>query len=95
MVEEVFPLEKLATRTPLSVALTVQGKQLDPEWLESLSSVLQQHPGEAPVLFHVEDEGAYVEVIAGKGFTVVPSLALKEGLEVLLGEGAVRFRNGV
>lgn len=95
VVEEVFPLEKLATRTPLSVTLTVQGKQLDPEWIESLSSVLQQHPGEAPVLFHVEDEGAYVDVIAGKGFSVFPSLALKEGLEVLLGEGRVRFRNGV
>jgi len=95
VVEEVFPLEKLATRSPLSVSLTVQGKQLDPEWLGSLSSVLQQHPGEAPVLFHVEDEGVYVDVIAGKGFSVFPSLALKEGLEVLLGEGAVRFRNGV
>ncbi|GAG37341.1 unnamed protein product [marine sediment metagenome] len=56
---------------------------------------MQQHPGEAPVLFHVEDEGAYVDVIAGKGFSVFPSLALKEGLEVLLGEGRVRFRNGV
>jgi len=95
VVEEVFPLEKLATQTPLSVSLTVHREKLDSDWLESVASVLQQHPGESPVLFRVENEGAYVDVLAGKGFSVFPSLALKEGLEGLLGEGKVRFRNGV
>jgi len=73
----------------------VNGKRLDPEWLKGLATVLQQHPGEAPLLFRVKDEGAYVDVKAGKGFSVSPSLALKQALEALLGEGQVRFGNGV
>ena len=96
VVEEAFPLEELTARTPLTVTLTVKGELLDPEWLGNLSTVLKQHPGEASVLFHVEeDDGASVDVMAGTGFRVFPSPVLREGLAALLGEDRVRFQGGV
>jgi len=94
VVEEAFALDELAARTPLTVALTLKGEQIDPDWLEGLSSVLKKYSGEASVMFRVEDGGASVNVMAGTGFCVSPSLALKEGLEALLGEGQVRFQSG-
>jgi len=94
VVEEAFALDELAARTSLTVALTLKGEQVDPDWLEGLSSLLKKHSGEVPVLFHVEEGLASVEVMAGKGFSVSPSLALKEGLEVLLSEGQVLFQSG-
>jgi len=93
--DEVFPLDELETRMRLSVTLTLKEPEVDSERLEAVSTLMKEHPGEAPVLFRVEDEGESVGVMAGRSFCVHPSSELKEGLEALLGEGRVRFLNGV
>jgi len=93
--DEVFPLDELETRMRLSVTLTLKEPEVDSERLEAVSTLMKEHPGEAPVLFRVKDEGESVEVMAGRSFCVHPSSELKEGLEALLGEGRVRFLNGV
>jgi hypothetical protein len=76
------------------VTLVLSPEEINPERLASLSALIQQYPGDAPVLFHVEEEGRYIEVLAGGQFLIAPSLALKEGLESLLGERRVYFQNG-
>lgn len=92
--DTISPLAELPEQASPSVTLVLSPEEINPERLASLSALIQQYPGDAPVLFHVEEEGRYIEVLAGGQFLIAPSLALKEGLESLLGERRVYFQNG-
>jgi len=92
--EEVIPLESLDKKVSLSVNVTLSEEEIEPDRLARLKELLAEHPGDAPLVLHVDAEGGRFLVRAGKGFYVSPSVELRRGLEEIVGDGHVRVAVG-
>ena len=89
--EEAFALEEVASRTPVCLTLVLKEEEIVPERLQTIRSLMQAHPGTAPVLVRVEESTGQVEVRTGDGYRVTPSSSFREALEALVGKGRIRL----
>jgi len=92
--EEVIPLASLDKKLSLSVSVTINEDEIDPERLVRLKEFLSEHPGDAPLVLRVDSEGGRFLVRAGEGFRVSPSVELRRGLEEIVGSGRVSVAAG-
>lgn len=89
--DDVSPITELPTRMATTLTLMLKQEEIVPERLASLSDLMHQHPGTAPVRFRIENKGRAVEIAAGEQFLITPSPTLKRDLENLLGEDQVQL----
>jgi DNA polymerase-3 subunit alpha len=59
--------------------------------LPALRTLLERHPGEAPVILQVQGDAAVDEVVLGEAWAVQPGPPLERAVESLLGEGSYRL----
>jgi DNA polymerase III subunit alpha len=89
--EAVFGLDDarlLTWRRNATVHLTLGGA--DVPVLGALRETLEQHPGDAPVVLHVELPEKVDQVSLAEGFGVDPGPPLERAVTALLGDGAYR-----
>ena len=89
--EAVFGLEDprlLTWRRNATVHITLGGAGVP--MLGALRETLERHPGDAPVVLHVELPEKVDQVSLAEGFGVDPGPALERAVCALLGEGAYR-----
>jgi DNA polymerase III subunit alpha len=90
-VEEIVPLDKLASRSPAGVDLT-----LDPALSQSkmlkLRDLLTEHPGDVPVTLEMQFPDKVVRIATEARYKIQLNPKLVSSIEGLLGEGSVRER---
>jgi DNA polymerase-3 subunit alpha len=90
-VEEIIPLDKLATRGPAGVDLT-----LDPALSQSkmlkLRDLLTEHPGDVPVTLEMQFPDRVVRIATEARYKIQLNPELVSSIEGLLGQGSVRER---
>ena len=91
--EDVSPLAGAAERRAASVILEVNAQELAREGISEVQRLLNEHPGECPVLFRLVQPGGYRLTVRPQSSTRVgPTPALTEALERVLGKGSVSYR---
>lgn len=91
-VDEVIPIEEAVERLSGGVRVELDCRGLESDYLNSLADLLRMHRGECPLyLSLLGHDGRRVDIRAGGGFAVEPSVILQRDVEGLLGEGHLRF----
>jgi DNA polymerase-3 subunit alpha len=97
LVSELWPLDEAKLAEARFVTVRVPVSAWTRENGERLLELLEAHRGDCPVALELVRDGAYAVVVApGAALRVRPDSALKEGVESLLGDGALVLsrRNG-
>ncbi len=89
---DIIPLDELQKKLTQAIIINLT-TGIDDKSLNNLKSILQSHPGTAPVYLNFRmADGKKVEVSVEEKLKVEPSDKLAVEIERLLGEGAVSFR---
>ena len=91
-VSEVQSIDGLRERMAKSVTVHVNLETVARDTAERLQRVFEGHPGEASVIFELEQPRAYLVTLRPNQFVKVkPSAQLVQEVESLCGGGAVKF----
>jgi DNA polymerase-3 subunit alpha len=82
-------LKELEIRDDSTVRLTIQAARLTPEIVDSLKTILKNHPGSASVYLHMTDNGDTKVLRLSDAHKVEPRSALFAELKELLGPKAI------
>ena len=89
---EVQSIDGLRERMAKSVTVRVNLERVSQDTAENLQRVLEGHPGEASVIFELEQPRAYLVTLRPNQFVKVkPSAQLVQEVENLCGAGTVKF----
>ena len=89
---DIMPLEELQKKYTLALIINLN-TGIDEQALTKLKSVLESHPGTAPVYLHFKmSDGKRFEISVEEKLKVEPSDSLTFEIEGLLGEGVVSFK---
>ncbi len=90
---DVMPFEELQKKYIQAIIINLSTTGIDEKALTVLKSILESHPGTAPVYLNFKmADGKRVEVSVEERLKVEPSDSLTTEIEKLLGEGAVSFK---
>jgi DNA polymerase-3 subunit alpha len=90
--EEILSLDDVSERMTLSLLLTIDTDDFNPERLSRVQSELTEHAGDAPVCFRLVDTEGTIIVRAHERFSVSPSDELRSTLSSVPGVVDASFR---
>ncbi len=90
---DIIPFDELRKKYTQAIIINLSTTGIDEKALTVLKSILESHPGAAPVYLNFKmADGKKVEVSVEERLKVEPSDNLTTEIEKLLGEGAVSFK---
>jgi DNA polymerase-3 subunit alpha len=90
MISDITPLDEAKPRLPRSIRLKLAVEKLNDGTVDELLTIVQEHRGEARMLFDLEKTGDFMVVMDAEGYNVLPDYAFISRVEELCGKGTVR-----
>ena len=90
MVSDISTLDEAQPKLPRSLKLRLPIEKMSEGTVDELHQILQEHRGEARLLFELERPGDFMVVMDGEGYNVLPDYAFISRVEQLCGKGTVR-----
>jgi len=90
MINDIQALDEAQPKLPRSLKLRLAVERMSDSTVDELHQILQQHRGDARLLFELERSGDFMVVMDGEGYNVLPDYAFVSRVEQLCGKGTVR-----
>jgi DNA polymerase III subunit alpha len=90
MINDIQTLDEAVPKLPRSLKLRLPIDRMSEGTVDELHQILQQHKGEARLLFELERSGDFMVVMDGEGYNVLPDYSFISRVEELCGKGTVR-----
>jgi DNA polymerase-3 subunit alpha len=90
MINDIQTLDEAKPKLPRSLKLRLALERMSDGTVDELHQILQEHKGEARLLFELERTGDFMVVMDGEGYNVLPDYSFISRVEQLCGKGTVR-----